>query len=471
MIDRRTVLGAIAGAGRQAGSGGVGALPPLFDDIAERTFQFFWRMVNRSNGLVPDRWPTVAPASIAGVGFALTAYPIGVERGWIKRDEAADVTLTTLRFFAGARQGPATRGTSGHRGFFYHFLDMATGLRAANCELSSVDTALLLMGVLFAANWYSGQGAREREIRELAARIIDAADWRWFERSGGTISMGWHPGRGFLRAGWGGYNEGMMVVLLALGSRRHPVDDGAWERWTATYDRCWRGSGDTRHIAFAPLFGHQYSHMWIDFRRIRDVVMRGAGFDYFENSRRATYANRAWCVANPRGWTGYGPDLWGLTACDGPGTRGRDPGGRDHLFRGYSARGPTIFPDGFDDGTIAPTAALGSLAFAPEICVSAAEALRRRPGLYGSCGFRDSFNPSCREIAAPAASGTVDPAAGWVARDYLSIDQGPILGAIANYRSDLIWQTMRRSASLRRGLRRAGFAGGWLADGMEGRGL
>lgn len=441
-------------------------LPPLFDDIEQRTFRWFWDTANPRNGLVPDRWPTPSFCSIASVGFALTAYPIGVERGWITRTAARDRTLTTLRTFATLPQGPAASGTAGHQGFFYHFLDMNTGLRFKNVELSSVDTTLLVLGILFAGAWFDrSDDPAEAELRQLATQITDRANWRWFTNARGSVSMGWHPESGFIERAWEGYNEGMMVYLVGLGSTGlGALADGAWNSWTRTYPSFWRGQGETRHLAFAPLFGHQYSQMWIDFRGIQDAAMREAGLDYFENSRRATYANRAYCIANPGKWAGYGRDIWGLTACDGPGGYNLPVAGRTRTFQGYSARGPIGQPDGNDDGTLAPTAALGSLAFAPEIVVPAAQALRGWPGLYGRYGFRDSFNPSFRATDQNITTGTVRAKSGWVATDHLGIDQGPILGAIANTRDEGVWRVMRRSPVIRRGLKRAGFTGGWLAD-------
>ncbi|MDE2042603.1 MAG: Tat pathway signal protein, partial [Alphaproteobacteria bacterium] len=295
----------------------------------------------------------------------------------------------------------------------------------------------------------------------------DRAEWDWVQQdSTGRlgISMGWHPEQGFIARNWDGYNEGMAVYLLAFGSQAHPVKDGAYQAWTAPYPKYWRGSGPTRHLAFAPAFGHQWGPMWIDYRGIRDATMREAGFDYFENCRRAAYAQRAYAIANPMGWAGYGANIWGLTACDGPGDVTLPYQWRTARFSGYSARGPLGEPDGFDDGTLAPTAALSFLPFAPEICLPATQALHRRYGahIYGQYGFIDSFNPSFRAAGQPLERGTVIPGLGWVDSDYLGIDQGPILGMIANYRDGMIWQATRKAPNLVRGLRRAGFKGGWL---------
>ena len=469
VTDRRALIGGAMAVGAASfapvanGAPAASALPAWFYDLERRTFDFFWNTTNPRNGLVPDRWPTPAFSSIAAVGFALTAYPIGVERGWITRAQARTRTLTTLRTFDTLPQGDARSGTAGHKGFFYHFLDMETGLRFRETELSSVDTTLLFLGILFAGAWFDGADADEATIRRLAQRIVDRADWRWFTNDRGPVSMGWHPERGFIERAWDGYNEGMMVYIVGLGSGARPLADGAWDAWASTYPAFWRGEGATRHLAFAPLFGHQYSQMWIDFRGIRDATMRRERLDYFENSRRATYANRAYCIANPMRWDGYGRDIWGLTACDGPADVTLPFKGRQATFFGYSARGPLGQPDERDDGTLAPTAALGSLAFAPEIVVPAANAMRRWPGLYGRYGFLDSFNPSFRYDVPKVSTGTVSKTSGWVAKDYLGIDQGAILGAIANTRNEGVWRVMRRSPVIRRGLERAGFTGGWLA--------
>ena len=438
-------------------------LPSFYEDIERKTFRYFWETVNSKNGLVPDRWPTPAFCSIAAVGFALPAYAIGVERGWCTRAEARDLTLTTLRFFWSAPQGPQRTGVTGYKGFFYHFIDMETGLRHRDVELSSVDTTILLLGVLFAGQYYDRDDAAEREIRQLAQAIYARADWNMFRADGrAPISMGWHPETGLIPANWVGYNEGMMVNVLALGAPVNAAPVNLWEQWTAPYPRFWRGEGPTRRLGFAPLFGHQYSHIFIDFRGIYDAPMRVAGFDYFENSRRATYANRAYCTANPMRWDGYSDRIWGLTACDGPGNFALPFKGEQRTFYGYSARGPLGEPDERDDGTLAPTAALGSLPFAPEIVIPAVEAMLQRPGLYDAYGFRDSFNPSFKYAGLKLETGSADPRHGWVAKDYLGIDQGPILLQAANYRDDFVWRHMRQVPAIRIGLKRAGFTGGWL---------
>jgi len=440
------------------------ALPPLFDDIERRTFDFFWSTSNRFNGMVPDRFPTPAPASIAAIGFALTAYVIGVDRGFITRAQARERTLTTVRFFRDAPQGVQSRGVSGHKGFFYHFLDMKTGTRAGRSELSTVDTALLVAGMLHSQAYFNSQDPDEVEIRDAVDKIYWRIDWPWAQVRGPLISMGWSPERSFIAHDWNGYNEAMLVVLLALGSPTHSVAESAWSAWSESYRGAWGRFMGYEHLSFAPLFGHQYSHTWIDFRGIQDPAMRDRGIDYFENTRRAVYAQRAFAIANPNGFHEYGANIWGFTACDGPGTvRLPDRTGRSRSFLDYSARGVgrnhTV-----DDGTIAPTAAASSLPFAPEIVIPAVQEMHSRYGqfIYSKYGFLDSFNRSFTATNVKLTDGRVDPAFGWIANDYLGIDQGPILAMIANYRNELVWEDMRACAPLRRGLQRAGFGGGWL---------
>ncbi|TPG20140.1 Tat pathway signal protein [Sphingomonas koreensis] len=472
MFSRREVLGwsgvALGGlvAGCAAGVRPKAALidetPPI-DDLQERTFRFFWETTNPKNGLAPDRWPTKSFASIAAVGFALTAYPIGVLHGWISRDQARARTLATLEFFANAPQGPGATGVSGYKGFFYHFLDMDTGERFEQTELSTIDTTLLLGGILFAQSWFDSAHPDEIRIRTLADQIYGAVDWNWIRPAYPFVSMGWHPESGFIPAKWSQFNEALLLYVLALGSPTHPVQAGTQEDLTSRFQPQWGGDYGEPHLLFPSLFVYQYSNLWIDFRGIQDNFTRTHGIDYFENSRRATYAQRDYAIANPRGWIGYGPDIWGLTACDGPGEITREFGGRARTFTGYSARGPGA--DGVDDGTIAPTAAAGSIAFAPDIVLPAIGAMHGRYGsaIYGKYGFLDSFNPTLS--TGPATpKGRIVEGLCWVDDDYLGIDQGPIVGGIENWRSGMIWATMRTNPHIRRGLIRAGFSGGWLSQ-------
>lgn len=430
------------------------------DEIQERTFRWFWDLAQPENGLIPDRWPTPSFSSVAAVGFGLTAYPIGVERGWVTRDEARRRVLTTLRFLANAPQGPEPEGRTGYKGFFYHFLDMKTGTRFETVELSTIDTTLLLAGALFCQSYFNRDYPEEEEIRRLAETLYRRADWQWAKPKPPRVSMGWHPEKGFIEHEWEGLNEAMILYVLALGSPTHPIDPEDWEAWTGTYR--WGTFQGQEHVNFAPLFGHQYSHVWIDFRGIQDAYMRGKGIDYFENSRRATLAQRAYAIENPNRFRGYGENVWGLTACDGPVDAELTVDGRKVRFMTYAARGAAL-GEIRDDGTIAPTAAISSIVFAPEVVLPAMEEMHRRWGehLVQKYGFLDAFNPSLT-FATRTQHGKVVPGVGWFDGDYLGIDQGPIVAMIENHRSGLVWETMRKNPHVVRGLKRAGFTGGWL---------
>lgn len=244
------------------------------------------------------------------------------------------------------------------------------------------------------------------------------------------------------------------MYLLALGSPTHPIAKHAWTAWTSSYR--WHEPYGYAHVSFGPLFGHQYSHVWIDFRGIQDAYMKARGIDYFVNSTRATHANRAYCVANPSKWTGYDGLVWGLTASDGPTPLAEPNGGR--TFYNYWARG-TDPEDLRDDGTIAPTAAGGSVPFAPEVAIPTLWNFRQRFGdrLYGEFGFKDAFN-----LSYPQSESR--PGGGWFDEQYVAIDQGPILLMIENYQTGFVWQLMMTAAPVRRGLTAAGFSGGWLAS-------
>ena len=443
-------------------------LPPLFRDIERRTFQFFWDTTNEVNGLTPDRYPSRPFASIAAVGYALTAYPIGIENNWVSRNQAVDRTLLTLKFFRDMPQGPQATGKGAYKGFYYHFLDMQKGERYNSwVELSSVDTSLFMMGVLFAQSYYDRDDPREKEIREIAEELYRRVDWNWLQQNKPLVSMGWFPESGFIPHDWMGYNEAMMLYVLALGSPTHPVSPEAWQVWARTYNDDWGVYQGQEFLAFGPMFGHQYSHVWIDFRGIQDDFMRERGMDYFENSRRATLAQREYAINTPMKWKDYGENVWGLTASDGPQQTVQEFRGEQREFRHYSARGAGL-RENFDDGTIAPTAAISSLPFAPEIVIPATLEMHERYGeyLYSSYGFLDSFNRSF-DFDIPLKTGRLVPGEGWVASDYIGIDQGPILTMIANYRNDFVWNVMKKNAHIRTGLERAGFKGGWLTPKGE----
>jgi len=394
------------------------------------------------------------------VGFGLTSYPVGIERGWITRKEGRARVLKTLRFLANAPQGPEPAGRTGYKGFFYHFLDMKTGTRFERVELSTIDTTLLLAGALFCQSYFDQKIPEEEEIRALAETLYRRADWQWTRPKPPRVAMGWHPETGFIDYEWMGFNEAVILYVLALGSPTHPIDPEDWEAYTSTYK--WGSFYGQEQVNFPPLFGHQYSHVWIDFRGIRDAYMRGKGIDYFENSRRATLSQRSYAMGNPGGFRGYGANVWGLSACDGPLDGDLEIDDHKIHFMTYAARGAAL-GDIRDDGTIAPTAAASSIAFTPEISIPAIEEMHRRWGdhLFSRYGFLDAFNPTLtREMK--THHGRVVPGVGWFDGDYLGIDQGPIVAMIENYRTGLIWERMRRNPHIVRGLQRAGFTGGWL---------
>lgn len=446
------------------------------EDLTQRTFRYFWETTDTERCLAPDRWPTRTVSSIASTGFALTAYGIGAERGYVTREDAARRTRDCLSFYWNAPQGAEPQGKTGYKGFFYHFLKYEDGTRSKTTELSTVDTALFLGGALFVQSYFDRDNPVEREIRDLAEKIYRRVDWTFVKRdltgtdaknlaNSHAIAMGWYPERGFGTHDWVGYNEGMLVYVLALGSPTHPVGKDAWDQgWAANLEKDWGTYYGQEHLQFEPLFGHQYSHVWVDFRGIHDVFMAGKGIDYFENSRRATLSQRAYGVDNPNKWTGYSGDIWGWTASDGPGgAQGKIVNGIERRFMGYSARGVSG-ERVVDDGTIVPTAAGGSIAFAPEITIPALMAMKSKYGdkLYTQYGFKDAFNPSFTFTDVASRSGTVDAQVGWIARDHLGIDQGPILAMMENHRSGLVWRTMRKNPHVVRGLKRIGFQGGWL---------
>lgn len=444
------------------------ASPPLsdeafLDDLQERTFQWFWETTPEENGLTPDRHPSRPFSSVAAVGFALTSYGIGVERGYVTRAEAAERTLTTLRYFWDAPQGPNRNDVIGDRGFFYHFLHMDTGHRYRETELSTIDTGLFMCGALFAQSYFDQDNATESAIRAYADSLYRRVEWTWFQRDKAPlITMGHrHEHGGFGQAAYEGYNEAMFLYLLALGSPTHPIGPEVWDAYTSTYT--WGDFYGQEHVNFSPLFGHQYSHVWYDFRDIQDAYMREKGIDYFENSRRATYSQQAYAMDNPRGWKDYGEFVWGLTASDGPAGEYHVVNGDSVRFYRYWARGASLEHIN-DDGTIAPTATGGSVPFAPEITIPTLQNIKARYGdrVYNQYGFVDAFNPTFTFQGAELEFGTIDPEYGWFDGEQLGIDQGPILTMIENHRTGLVWDVMRSNPYVVRGLCRAGFTGGWL---------
>ncbi|MEO6326801.1 MAG: glucoamylase family protein [Thermoanaerobaculia bacterium] len=426
---------------------GPDATEALLERLQRESFRYFAHETDAASGLVPDTTVVGSPASIAAMGLALTAYPVAVARGFTTRDEACGITLATLRFLWNSPQGPE-HDAAGHHGFYYHFLDMRTGRRTWNCELSTIDTALLMAGVLAAAASFDGASSEETEIRSLAEALYERVDWPWALNGGLTLTMGWKPESGFLRHRWTGYDEALLLYALGLGSPTFPLPAASYAAWCATYR--WKRLYGREYLHAGPLFIHQLSHVWIDFREIQDAFMREKGMDYFENSRRATLLQQEYAIRNPRGFAGYGALSWGLTASDGPGPASFGAGRSVRRFAGYLARG---IPFGPDDGTLAPWAAVASLPFAPEVVLPTIEALiHERPAIQSAYGLLGSFNPSF-----PSVDGK-----GWVASSYFGLNEGPIVLMIENHRSGLIWRLMRGSPHLVSGLRRAGFRGGWL---------
>jgi hypothetical protein len=398
----------------------------FLDYVQQANFDYFWYSANPANGLVPDRTATGSACSIAAVGFGLTAIGIGIDHGWISRDQGVARVLTTLTTFLDGPQSPNSSGIIGYKGWFYHFLDMNTALRAPNSELSSIDTALLLSGVLYAKQYFNGTNTDETSIRTMADAIFNRVDWNWMAQGTDALAMGWVPGSGFAGYGnWIGYDEGMILYLLGLGTATNPLPASAWNYWTSGYT--WVTYYGESFVPFPPLFGHEYSHCWIDFRHIADAYMNGQNSSYFENSRRATIAQRAYCIANPQMEVAYSSNVWGLTACDSP--------------TGYAAHGAP--PALNDDGTIAPTAPGGAMAFTPEYSLPTLEYFysHYRPHIWTPYGFRDAFNIGAQ----------------WYDTDELGIDQGPIVIMIENYRNQRVWRLFMQNEEIQRGLQQAGF--------------
>ena len=422
----------------------------MLESLQRAAVGYFLRHANPTNGLIADSSRDGAPCSIAATGLGLTAYVVGSERNYLPRRDAAVRTLTALRFFRDSPQGEQP-DTTGHRGFYYHFLDMETGRRVWDCELSMIDTAILIAGVLTSGSYFTAPTAEEQEIRDLAKLLYERIDWPWAAVHGDVVRMGWKAGTGFLSYGWEGYSEAALLYILGLGSPTYPLPAESYRAWTGTYQ--WENLYDIEFLFAGPLFIHQLSHVWIDFRGIQDAFMREKGFDYFENSRRATAVQQQYAIRNPNRFKGYDENCWGITAGVGPGfSTQRAEGGIERQFFGYVTRG---VPFGPDDGTLAPWVTAASLPFAPTLVLSA---LRHFREFYPECinaqGLLTSFNPS---FDVGEALGH-----GWIAREHLGLDQGPVALMLENYRSGLLWRLMRECPPIVTGLRRAGFADGWL---------
>ncbi|CAN5227936.1 glucoamylase family protein [soil metagenome] len=421
----------------------------LLDQLQRAAFGYFAATTNPANGLVADTSRDNSPVSIAVVGFALSAYPIAVERGWMTRADAVARTLAALRFFAASDQSGSARAT-GYKGFYYHFLDLETGTRVWSCELSMIDTALLIAGALTASCYFQGSAPDERELRQLVETLYLRVDWRWAQDGGETIRQGWKPECGFLHYGWEGYSEAIVLYVLAMGSSSHPITGDCYHAWTSTYQ--WENQYDHPVLYSGPLFVHQFSHAWLDLRGIQDPFMREKGLDYFLNSRHALLVQREYARLNPYELVGYDTSCWGLSAGDGPSDapESASPDRKPRRWFGYAARG---VPYGPDDGTLSPAAVLASVPFAPEIVMPAIRAMTTRyPEIVTAGRLTSGFNPTY--------SGGEGPA--WVSPGHYGLDQGVVVMMIENHRSELIWRLMRDCPYVIAGLRAAGFSGRWL---------
>ena len=364
----------------------------LLNKIEKDTCQYFTHYSDKITGLTKDSSRAGSPTSVAATGFALAAYAIAGSRGWISRDHAYSRILTTLQML---RHKAAQQ-----EGFFYHFLDSRTGKRVWGSEASSIDTALAVAGALLAAQYYPGT-----EVDSLAREIYEHVNWKWMMNGSDFLCMGWTPESKFLPYYWDSYNELMVLVALAVGSPTFPVPPKAWERWLRPV-----GDYNSHKVIYAStgaLFTYQFSHAYIDFRELDDQ-----GINFFENSREATLANRDYSMSFSGHYKSYSGSSWGLSSSVGPG--------------GYKAYGGKP-GGGIQDGTIAPYAALSSIAFTPELSTQAARFFfdHYEKELYGNFGFKDAFN--------------LDK--GWWATEYLGIDQGITLLMLENYlNSESVWK-------------------------------
>ncbi|MFA5833628.1 MAG: glucoamylase family protein [Bacteroidota bacterium] len=402
-----------------------GTTDDFLEYVQQTSFDYFWYEANPSNGLIKDRSSKDSPASIAAVGFGLTAIGIGVDHGYITRAEGRDRTLTTIKTFWNGPQGTTPIGMIGYKGWFYHFLDMNSATRTWTCELSSIDTGLLLAGMLYSKQYFNGTDSLETQIRALTDSIVARVDWGWMRNSGLSLTMGWHPESNFLGARWIGYNEAMILYIIGIGAQVNPLSAVSWNEWTKGYQWFFSTRINDYFVNFPPLFGHQYSHCWVDYKNIADTYMKGKGITYFENSRRATLDQRLYCIENPKGAVGYGANMWGITASDVP--------------TGYNARGTNMN----DDGTLNPTAPGGSMPFAPEVCIPALRNMydTHRAKIWTGYGFTDAFNETVN----------------WWGKDVLGIDQGPIIIMTENYRTGKVWTTFMKEKIISDGLQKAGF--------------
>jgi len=423
----------------------------LLANLRRAIVDYYRNESSPQNGLIADRNEPGSPSSIAAVGMGLSVYIVAVERGILSRTDAVERTLALLRFLHSSHQGPEPNST-GYKGFYYHFLDMQTGRRAIECELSTVDTAIMMAGILTAAAYFTAETEKEIELRKLAEILYRRVDWQWALDEGTTVSHGWKPESGFLPYRWDtGYSEAIILYALALGSPTFPIDPQGYKEWISTFE--WKKVYDIEYLYAGPLFIHQMSHLWLDFRGIHDDFNRRAGIDYFENSRRATLIHRQYGIENPLKFAHYSEYGWGLTASDGPGPAVLEVNGVQRTFFGYEARGA---PFGPDDGTISPWAVATSVPFAPEIVIKTMRHIIERLRSLGRSpygGFVASFNPTYPDTSNLHA---------WTSPWIFGLNEGPILMMTENYHTEFIWKTIRRCPYIVKGLQRAGFRDGWL---------
>ncbi len=415
------------------------------------TFNYFVKETNATTGLISDSTHPGCPASIAVVGMAISTYIVGVEENLMPRQEAIERILKIFRFLIYSEQSTSPTAT-GYKGFYYHFLDMQTGRRAWQSELSTIDTALLIAGVLSAVTYFSNDDEKEKEIRSIGEQLYLRVDWVWALNGGKSITHGWKPKSGFLRYRWNdNYSEALILYILALGSPTFGIHPEGYNKWTSTFTE--KEIYSFQYTYAGPLFIHQFSHLWIDFQGIRDAHNQKTGYDYFENSRRATLIHRQYAIENPLQFEHYSAFCWGLTASDGPGRKTTMINGVQRPFFGYKARGA---PFGPDDGTISPWAVVASLPFAPDIVLETTRHSIEKFSLmhHHHYGLDASFNPTYPEKKTNSF--------GWVSPWKFGLNQAPVIMMIANYRKAFIWDLMKNNKFITTGLLSASFTGGWI---------
>jgi hypothetical protein len=418
----------------------------MLDSLLQETFSHFLNEVNVNTGLITDKTMPGSPSSVAVIGLGLCCYIVGVNRGLITKADAIQKTLVILRFFSAGHQGTEP-DAMGYKGFYYHFLDMETGKRAWTCELSTVDTAFFIAGVLTAAGYFTADSQDELEIRTLADQVYRRIDWTWALNGTANICHGWNAESGFLPYYWkDDYSEAHLLYIFALGSPTFAIGKEGYDQWTATFK--WETIYGIAHLYSGPLFIHQLSQIWIDFRGIRDEFNRKTGIDYFENSRRATYVQQQYAIENSHHFAHYSKNCWGFTASDGPGNQTVIIGDQQRTFYDYISRGA---PFGPDDGTVSPWAVVASLPFAPEIVIETIRHAIERLHLksHQQYGFNASFNPTYPEKSRNSN--------GWVSPWIFGLNQGPTILMIENYDSGLIWQIAKNCPYIEKGLQKAGF--------------